>query len=247
MKPIAYCLLMLAALACNRSDTSVMTPNNDTVPAEYPNWYVLKAPIDREIEGVWGDIDKTLLISTMFTIYRSTDRGQHWELVKQQSNGMFSVVQYNDTLFTMSGLQNDSALTSPDNYSVDDGKTWNPYRRYNPGLEYIPRPGVFNRYLEINPVVASNGTSYRINRVFLDGPTATTGVFETPGVVTAAGRRIDLPNLHQLNSLYLDGQQRLYIAGTDAVCSRAGTSGPFAFCNSQQGRGIVYVSKRPMP
>ncbi len=247
MKTLAYCLLAVAALACGRSDTSVVSPENDTVAADYPNWYVIKAPVDREIEGVWGNIDKTLLISTVSTIYRSTDRGKHWESVKQQSIGMFGVVQYKDTLFTMSGLSDSRALTNPDNYSVDDGKTWQAYRRYNPGLEYNPRPGVINQYLDINPVTVSNGTSYKINRVFLDGPTATLGMFETPGVITATGRRIDLPHLHQLNSLYLDKQQRLYITGTDAVCSRAGTNEPFTFCNSKRGRGIVYVSKRPLP
>ncbi|QJD80003.1 beta propeller repeat protein [Spirosoma rhododendri] len=247
MKTLTYCLLVLAALSCGRSDSSVVSPANDTVADEYPNWYVLKAPVDRDIEGVWGDIDRTLLISTMSTIYRSTDRGKHWESVKQQSTGMFSVVQYNDTLYTMSGLRNGKALNNPDNYSVDDGKTWQPYQRYNPGLEYDPKPGVINRYLEINPVVASTGTAYKINQVFLGGPTATTGTFETPGVTTNTAQRIDLPNLHQLNSLYLDKQQRLYIAGTDAVCSRAGTNEPFRFCNSKQGRGVVYVSKRPLP
>jgi hypothetical protein len=241
MKLLAYCLLALAALACGRSDTSVVSPENDTVASEYPDWYVIKAPVDREIESVWGDIDRTLLISTIATLYRSTDRGQHWELVKQQSIGMFGVVQYNDTLFTMSGLSNSKALNNPDNYSVDDGKTWQPYRQYNPGLEYQPRQNVVNRYLEINPIAAPNGASYKINEVLIKG------YIETPGVITSTGRRIDLPHLHQLNSLYLDKQQRLYIAGTDAVCSRAGTKEPFAFCNSKRGRGIVYVSKRPLP
>ncbi|PRY47274.1 hypothetical protein CLV58_101341 [Spirosoma oryzae] len=241
MKLLAYCLLALAALACSRADTSVVSPENDTVANEYPDWYVLKAPVDREIEGVWGDIDRTILISTMATLYRSTDRGQHWESVKRQSIGMLGIVQYNDTLFTMSGLRNSKVLNNPDNYSVDDGKTWYPYRRYNPGLEYQPSQSVVNRYLEINPVLASNGASYTINEVPIKG------YIETPGIVTNTGRRIDLPHLHQLNSLYLDKQQRLYIAGTDAVCSRAGTNEPFAFCNSKGGRGIVYVSKRPLP
>ncbi|RYF51414.1 MAG: hypothetical protein EOO39_43240, partial [Cytophagaceae bacterium] len=88
------------------------------------------------------------------------------------------------------------------------------------------------------------GVSYRINEVFLDGPTATTGQLETPGVITSAGRRIDLPQLHQLRSLYFDKQERLYIAGTDAVCGRGQN---FAFCNSQNGRGVVYISKKPLP
>lgn len=250
MKTLTYCLLVLAVLACGRSDSSVVSPENDTVANDYPDWYVLKAPVDGEIRSVWGDIDKTLLISASYSVYRSTNSGRNWEEIRPAPLVSLGFVQLRDTLFSMTGLRstnNREALTNPHDYSVDDGKTWQPYRRYNPGLEYDPKPGVINRYLETNPVVALNGRSYKINQVFLDGPTATTGTFETPGVTTNTGQRIDLPNLHQLNSLYLDKQQRLYIAGTDAVCSRAGTNEPFRFCNSKQGRGVVYVSKRPLP
>lgn len=74
------------------------------------------------------------------------------------------------------------------------------------------------------------------------------GPFETPGVISSDGRRVDLPQLPQLNRLFLDRQQRLYVAGSDAVCGRGGKTGePFSFCNSQQGRGVVYISKHVLP
>ncbi|WP_157627217.1 hypothetical protein [Spirosoma luteum] len=214
--------------------------------AEYPDWYTLKAPVDKEIQGVWGNRDKTLLISTGSAIFRSTDQGNHWQQVHQQSVGMFGIVQYRDTLFTMNGLLNYRVLTTADNFSVDDGKSWQPYqRRGSLAFDYYPLMG-YNGF-PINPVTASNGVNYKINQVFLNGPTATTGIFETPGIITSDGRRIDLPQLHQLHSLYLDDQQRLYISGTDAVCSRGHSGESFSFCNSQQGRGVVYISKWPLP
>ena len=133
-------------------------------------------------------------------------------------------------------------MIQPNEYSVDDGKTWTAYPRRNPLFELS---NVMNRLrFFVNPVTASNGVTYKINQVFRDGPTATTGQFTTPGVITSTNRRIDLPQLHILNSLYFDAKERLYVAGTDAVCMQGQT---FAFCNSKAGRGVVYVSKKPLP
>lgn len=256
MKTLLLCSFVLFVLSCQNRDTDDVSTRADTVLDEYPDWHTIKAPIDREIQGVWGNWDKTLLISTSYIIFRSTDQGGHWQQVHQQSTGMFGVVQNGDTLFTMSGLLSQTPnnpkayqelLTTADNYSLDDGQTWQRYTGHNRLLSDIPTYDSVDKRLRTNPVITNAGDSYKINRVFLDGPTATTGIFETPGVITATGRRIDLPQLHQLQSLYLDEQQRLYIAGTDAVCGRGHSGATFAFCNSKQGRGVVYISKKPLP
>jgi hypothetical protein len=255
MKTLICCAFVLLALSCKKTESDIVDPKHDTVLAEYPDWYTFKAPVDKEILGVWGDRDKTLLISTGYAIFRSTDKGSHWQQVlPQQSIGLFGIVQNQDTLFTMSGLSNQSAgetyqqvMVHANNYSLDDGRTWQPYTRRNPILANTPTYGAVDKRLLINPVATSTGTKYKINRVFLDSPTATSGRFETPGVITATGRRIDLPQLHQLQSLYLDGQEQLYITGTDAVCGRGHSGEDFSFCNSKQGRGVVYISKYPLP
>lgn len=246
MKRFLYLFTLLTALSCDK-------PALDTVAPEYADWYVLKSPIDKEIQGVWGDIDKTLLISTMDKVFRSTDRGQTWQPVHQQSNAIFGFVQYNDTLFTMNGQVTVSTnpisqyLVNADKYSTDDGLTWKPYKTYGPPFD-MTSSGTPTWRFPANPVRGSSGTSYKINRVYLGDTTGTIRRFETPGVVTSTGRRIDLPQLHQLNSLYLDDRERLYITGSDAVCGRgAPYSQGFSFCNSKNGRGVVYVSKNPLP
>lgn len=255
MKTLICSAFLILFLSCKRNASDSIAPENDTVLAEYPDWYTLKAPVDKDIEGVWGDRDKTILISTGNTVFRSTDKGSHWQQVLPlQSIGIFGFVQNQDTLFTMTGLSNQSAgdtyqqvMVHANNYSLDDGKTWQPYTRRNPLLVNTPTYRAVDKRLLINPVVTSTGTKYAINRVFLAGPAATVGQFETPGVITTTGRRIDLPQLHQLQSLYLDGRERLYIAGTDAVCGRGHSGTGFSFCNSKQGRGVVYISKNPLP
>ncbi|MPR37309.1 hypothetical protein [Salmonirosea aquatica] len=245
MKTALCLLLLLGVLSCKKAEL-------DTVEPEYQDWYTLKSPIDKDIQGVWGDRDKTLLIATTFNIFRSTDQGKNWQEVDAQQSGIFGIIEYRDTLFAMNGLltgQDSQVLVNAGKYSVDDGKSWTPYRKVNPFFDLWSTIGpVTHQQLYANPVITPNGTSYKINQVFMDSPTATSGRFETPGVITSDGRRIDLPQLHQLRSLYLDSKQRLYIAGTDAVCGRGGKTGePFSFCNSKEGRGVVYISKNPLP
>lgn len=248
MRVFLYSFLIILAFSCKRSGVDIV--EQDTVLDQYPDWYTLKAPVDHEIVGVWGNYDKTILISTMSRLFRTTDQGKHWEQVHKQSIGIFGIVQYQDTLFTMSGLSSQAKkevhqqfLIHADNYSVDDGKTWQKYIPRNSVLSDIPEFDSPNKFL-INPIVAPSKVVYQINKVFLDGPNATIGSFETPGVIKSTGQRIDLPQLHQLKSLFLDDQQRLYIVGTDAVCM---SGGAFRFCNSQAGRGVVYVSKKTLP
>lgn len=248
MRVFLIYFFLLIALSCKRSDVEIV--EKDTVLDEYPEWYTLKAPIDRQIVGVWGSYDKTVLISTMFNVFRTTDQGKHWDQVHEQFSGIMGIVQYRDTLFTMSGLANQAkdnlyqqVLIQADNFSVDDGKTWQKYKTRNLILSDLPAFDSPDKFL-INPIIGPNQVTYQINRVFRDGPNATSGVYTTPGVVKSTGERVDLPALHQIQSLSFDDQQRLYITGSDAVC---GSEQTFKFCNSQEGRGVVYISKKPLP
>ena len=244
-----YFLLIILAVSCQKSKDA------DTILPEYADWYVLKSPIDHPVDGIWGDIDKTLILTSGYTVFRSTDRGQNWQPVSRTSSGAVGAIQFRDTLFVFTGQRNQtvggtsqSFWGNVQTFSVDDGKTWNPYRRYNPTFDSHPSVSPTPLLLLLNPVSTPTGLSYRINEVYRDGPTATVGPLETPGVLASGKRRIDLPNLHQLKSLYLDSQERLYISGSDAVCGRGRSYGEdFAFCNSRGGWGVVYISKKPRP
>ncbi|MBE9464010.1 hypothetical protein ACFP1I_07565 [Dyadobacter subterraneus] len=250
MKIFLYCFLLIVTLSCNKPDSDVTDSSQDTVLDEYPDWYTLKSPDDHMILGVWGNYNKTVVISTGAKLFRTDDQGKHWKKVLQLTAILFGVVQYQDTLFAMNGLSNQTkqavyqqVLTTADHYSVDDGKSWKRYSGSNHVLYDIPEFESADKFL-INPVFTPDKDTYKINMVFKNGPDATTGGFTTPGVITSNGRRIDLPQLHQLQSLFLDDQQRLYIACSDAVC---GSENSFKFCNSQGGRGVVYISKKPLP
>jgi hypothetical protein len=245
MKTILCCALVVLILSCKRTPADSITP-------EYPDWYTLKAPIDEPIQSVWGEWEKTLLIATTFRVFRSTDQGKSWQQVDQQQQSISGIVEHQDTLFTMNGIITYGStrglkqiMANVAKFSIDNGQTWQAYRKYNP---YFDRPTLepIDQKLYINSITTTAGTTYIINRDFITG-SATNGIYETPGVITDSGRRIDLPQLHQLNSLYLDTQQRLYLSGSDAVCGRGHSGETFFFCNSKLGQGIVYISKRPLP
>ncbi|WP_338870498.1 hypothetical protein WBJ53_22930 [Spirosoma sp. SC4-14] len=245
MKTLLCCLLIAIGLSCQKTQP-------DTIAPEYHDWYTLKAPIDEPIQAIWGEWEETLLIATTYRLFRSTDQGKSWQQVDQQQQGISGIVQHQDTLFVMNGITTYGTngsfrqiMSNVAKYSVDEGQTWQVYRKYNP---YFDRPRLepIDQKLYINPVTTKTGTIYTINREFITG-SATSGTYETPGVITDSGRVIELPQLHQLNSLYLDTQQRLYISGTDAVCGRGHSGQAFSFCNSKNGRGVVYISKNPLP
>lgn len=236
MKTVCYFLLISLLVACHRDSI-------DTVRPEYDDWYTLRSPDNRAIEAVWGDIDKTVVISTGFTLYRTTDRGRNWQQVYNQNLGITGVVASRDTLFATTGMLYSGGiitLVNPILYSADQGKTWLAYRRLNPVFDLIGYAG--NKGITINPVRATNGNTYTIRRQYLDDSTKATRRFITPGVVTQTSRQIDVPGQHQLRSLALDEKGRLYAAGSDEICELTPT---FRFCNG--GRGVVYVSKKPMP
>lgn len=225
---------------------SCQKPLPDYIAPQYPAWYTLTSPIDDVIQGVWGDYDKTLLIATNYAIFRSENKGKNWQQVDQSQTGISGIVEHRDTLFAMNGIvskDNIQLYANAGKYSVDDGNKWIPYRRYNPFFD----TRFSNNSLYINSVAAPNGTVYRINEIFLTGVGTLMGQFDTPGVITTDGRRIDLPKSHQLRSLYMDGRNRLYLTGTDAICSQPPATQTTLFCNSKNGRGIVYISKQPLP
>lgn len=238
MKSIGYGLVLLLVLAACHRD------NPDTVQPEYTAWYILRSPDAGSIDAVWGDIDRTVVIaSTTLALYRTTDRGESWQQVYAKNQPVTGLVMQKDTLFATSGMLyagGEVTLVNTALYSIDLGATWLTYHRINPTFDLVGYAG--NSGIKTNPVTATNGVTYTIRRQYLNDSTKIRGRFITPGVVTQTGRQIDLPKRHQLRSLALDAKGRLYAAGSDEVCE---LSPNFRYCNG--GKGVVYVSKNPLP
>jgi len=219
------CLTLLIFISCQK--------DKDMMDVENADWYILTAPDARAIEGVYGNIDGTVIISTGKNIYRTDDKGKTWRTGNYNSNqGIFSFAMLRDTLFalnTQSTMNNTSGselilAKNPSFYSLDQGLTWFSYNKV-----FYPEDGPI---VLLNKTYTTAGTEYQIDKV-IDG-----GYIETVGIKTSSGQKIALPQQHQIKSVYFDKKDRLYVSASAAVC---GNKNNFSFCNGENG--VLYVSK----
>ncbi|UOR05261.1 hypothetical protein MUN82_20300 [Hymenobacter aerilatus] len=237
MKRVLLYGALLASLSACQKDNDA-TP--ELAPTETADWYVLRAPDDRAIEAVAGDIDGTLVITTRYQIYYTQDRGKTWQQSKYSSNiGLFGFSQQQDTLLTLNGGANSATNTQIQfafgaaHYSVDQGITWQVYRNWR--REYTePR-------VPLNKVASPSGTLYSIEYLLTPtSPNSSSSYIESIGITSAAGQKLVLPQDHQINSISFDTKSRLYVTASAPLC---GQRENFKYC--EKSNGTLYVSKKP--
>lgn len=229
-------LLLLSLGACHQKAADQPAP-------DYADWYTIKAPEARAIEAVTGDIDSTLIITTRYNIYRTTDRGKTWQTSQPSNLGIVGFITHRDTLFTLTaglGSLVDSTVayaTHPTHYSADQGLTWQRYQFTQHTVDF------FEARVPRNQVRTPSGAAYgiAIEQEPLS-PGSSSAYIYTRGIQGPAGSLISLPQEHQINSIYLDSKARLYVAASAPLCGRGNN---FAFCGEQNG--VLYVSKKALP
>jgi hypothetical protein len=237
----AYLLtaLIISLLSCWHEPEPYVVP-------EKGNWYVLQAPTNMPIYAVVGNLDSTLLLSTMSNeIYYTTDRGKSWKMAsfnQPNASGIMGFAARKDTIWAMTTARGgeDGTFTYFDNpvyFSLDGGRNWkHKYRIGNIRVRYklaTSRTG-------IQYTVEESSTPYA-----KDPQNAT--LRETTGIVSSDGRLLPLPDRHQTKSLYLDSQQRIYVCNSAAVC---GPKNDAKFCGTDDNsryRGVIYISKQSQP
>ncbi|WP_460621941.1 hypothetical protein [Hymenobacter tenuis] len=231
---LSAALLLCLSASCREEADEIVEP-------EYADWYAFRAPDARAIEAVTGDLDGTLIITTGFHVYQTKDRGKTWQSASLPSSpGIFGFAQQQDTLLALTatiGTAFDSTTAyaaNPSLFSLDEGRTWKPYRSWQRNVEpRIPR----------NRVTTASGTEYSLEIVLTPiSPQTSSSYVETVGIKTSTGRRLSVPQAHQLTSLYLDAKSRLYVTASAPLCGRREN---FAFCGEQNG--VLYISKQPQP
>lgn len=233
---LLFGLGVLCLSACRKEEVEPGQP-------DYPDWYALRAPEGRAIEAVYGNIDSTLVISTQFKIYQTSDRGKTWLTSDYSAHyGVEGFLMRNDTLLaltaTVSGVGTVSSTyyaTSPLFYSVNKGATWKPYRDWT-RRAFEPR-------VALNSAVSPAGTEYSIDELRTPtNPGSTSYYIETVGVKSVTGNKLTLPHNHTITSICFDAKSRLYVTASAALC---GTREKFAYCGEKNG--ILYISKKPQP
>lgn len=234
-------LLLLGALGACRKQPEAQ-PMSTTL-TETADWYILRAPEAREIVAVTGDLDGTLLLTTAFNVYRTTDRGATWTTTRPSNLGIFGFLTRRDTVFTLTTGRGALADTTtiyaqhPTDYTTDQGRTWQRYQYTSSSASF------FEAKVPLNRVRTPSGTTYYVaTEREPTAPNSSSFYVLNKGIDGPSGRVLNLPQTHQVRSLYLDKQARLYVAASAPMC---GQGKNFTFCGEQNG--LLYISKKPLP
>jgi len=224
--------ILLACIGCD-NDRNAPTPDIET-ELQHPDWHILRAPKNREIYAVHGDIDGTLLISDRFRIYFTKDKGKTWTLSDYNPGiGLAGFAVSNDTIFVLDTESSSSAdpgnryASRPYYFSIDGGETWK---------ELKQRPGSPEMQTPINYAFSGNGIRFSIDQVIQSN-----GMINYLGIKTENGRKIAIPYRHVLNSINFDRKSRLYVTASRPFCD---LNGNVEFCDQEDFRGTLYVSKK---
>ncbi|MFD2718924.1 hypothetical protein ACFST9_09370 [Hymenobacter monticola] len=233
----------LLAVACQKKDPEA-TPRE----TEDPDWIKLeiKTVFDGdEAYSIWGDIDKTLLVSTKAHIYATSDQGKTWQERKNFASATYGFVSRNDTIFALSNYLTDAqgqkTASFVDYFTTDLGKTWVHVNTVPRGREkYYRLTQPFGR-------VEAAGNTYRTQENTQPIANSTSRLVVASDLLRTDGTtqtKMRLPTGHYLKGLYLDGQQRLYVAASGL---RFDTSTGEAIDPTVGRPAVVYVSRRPLP
>ncbi len=224
-----FLLTSLALAACVDTATSV-------TPAD-PDWLRLEIPSGGEARQVAGDLDGTLFVATTFEIYKTSNRGKSWELIRRRHYGPQGIILRHDTLWNVTNgggtPQQKFVYDRYADYTVDGGKTWQ--KDMNPT----------ELRLQINAASATDGTVYTIRENSTPKAEDPLSAYVNPADIlrqTAEGTTLlALPFRHGINALHLDSRNRLYVAvyGTHVPETNRILS------SLTESPAVVYVSRRP--
>ena len=233
----------LLAVACQKKDPEI-TPRE----TEDPDWIKLEIKTvfsGDEAYSIWGDIDKTMLVSTKAHIYATSDQGKTWQERRNFYRATYGLLSRNDTVFALSNYRTDAqgqkTASYVDYFTPDLGKTW----AY---VGTVPR-GYEKYYLLAQPFgrVKAAGITYRTQENTQPIANSTDRLVVASDLLRTEGTtqtKMRLPVGHYLKGLYLDGQQRLYVAASGL---RFDTSTGQAIEPTVGRPAVVYVSRRPRP
>ncbi len=233
MKPFLIALTSsLLLTACLNNDTKQVTP-------EDPDWIRLEAPTGGEAMDVAGNIDSTLFVATTFEVYKTTNRGSSWELIRKDNLGPHAVYVKRDTLWVLLGRGGTGeahyVFGTFANYTVDGGKTWQKYQNRTELKK------------QINSVKAPDGTTYTIKQNVTPYSPGSSSGYLNPYDITkqtnGSSSLVSFPLKHGINALQLDASNRLYVAVYGSHVPETNR----IYCCPRELPSIVYVSRRPLP
>lgn len=184
-RPFLFCICVVLLQSCVNHDATPSQSANTTV-----NWQKIELPKGGALYSFYGNIDQTLIVSTLGKILRTEDGGKTWQTV------LDNVDSFSE--FRKNGNEILAVANFTDYSSSDDGKTWQAL-----SVDLVPSLN--------HSATNSKGTVYKLE-FHSDGELGTpTSVLESCG---AAWKNI-FPFQHDIYSIFVDNDDRLYIGTND--------------------------------
>lgn len=242
LRPLLFvCAIGLLFSSCQKDGPS---EQKDLIDIETRDAAWTKLSIPGQLRGtsaIYGNIDDTLVVATMYKIYMTTDKGASWQMVNDAGLGIPSFSMYKGELMALSNFQDHS--TSPFLFSLDMGKNWSTKGKY--GYEVYDKVRVNRKETKI-----SETESYKISpqpNEIIDKEYGRPLMQPDKLVrVTDKGeQKLDFPFRRQLNYIYHDKKNRLYI-GAEGTRFEWAVKGNERTYPTSTDTAIIYISKLPI-
>lgn len=241
LRPLLFvCALSLFFSSCQKDGPSEQKDLID-IETRDATWTKLSIPGQlRGTSAIYGNIDDTLVVATMYKIYMTTDKGVSWQMVNDAGFGIPSFSMYQGELMALSNFQDHS--TSPTLFSLDQGKNWSRKGKY--GYEVYDKIQVNRKETKI-----SENESYKIipqPKEIIDKEYGRPLMQPDKLVrVTDKGEQLlDFPFRRRLNYIYHDKKNRLYI-GAEGTRFEWSVKGNKRTYPTSTDTAIIYISKLP--
>ncbi|RZL44219.1 MAG: hypothetical protein EOP00_20710 [Pedobacter sp.] len=228
-------ILILSSCSKQKLATEIQGDFND------PNWIKLALTNEREIHAIFGSIEDTLLVSTIYNTYQITENGKKIVKLKKAFNqAVFGFVKSNDTLYALTAnhLKYNNGLrfaSYAQNFSLDNGLSWNwtDLRKNNADLRK-----------KFQEVVVSDKLSFSIKENIAPFPNSPNSgkVLKSDLIKNQIGFQsiFKLPFNNQITSLHLDHSGRLYVSTTAALHNQETKE----YSNSEkENLAFIFISK----
>jgi len=238
MKLFKTIALMMVLSSCAKKEVPDVPPTFSDL-----DWTRLEIADGREAHAVYGNIDDTLMVSTLTEIYQTTDKGKTWKKTKVNNQPIYGFLSVKDTIFGLqaNGLKdkdNHKLATFSQYFSLDKGFTW----------DWCGKFGVSEqRSQEFASVFVNNQLKIKLKEnleAFDGGPANGSGyVLKSDIEVFKNGtsKILAVPFNNQLTNLHLDKSGRLYVSATRSIHDK--NTGKYV-STEKNHPAIIYISKK---
>ena len=229
---------MMILSSCSKTETLAVDPVFSD-----PNWIRIEIADGKEAHAVYGSIDDTLLVSTLYAIHQTTDNAKTWNLTKKDHQAIFGFLAKADTVFALYAhlpeSQSNPALASYSGYfTLDNGSTWKNADQFKVSKQRSQAYGLVRPNSQVTLRIKENLAP-------INGSPNASIVLKSDVEIVKNGTSdlLDLPFNNQITNLYLDKKGRLYVSATCSIHDKI--SGKYLDYEKSQP-AIVYISKRPI-